>query len=519
MTRFYVDSDNGNDANNGLGPDSAAGTDKPFLTIHQFTENARSAGDKLTCRRGTTARYDDGGQLDFTSDGTIIAPLIVEADYEGSSARGLHASDGWNGDSDVFDDSAQTYTMVFGSKVHTASATITGIVAGNVVYNDTDGDDPKEFSYEVASVSGTTLTLFLPWKGSTGATKTLKVMPAAPVWGTTTAFTNIISIIQDNFWKFQGIETSNTSFRIFDIDGQGFVSKDCVAQGDGTEHIVFNTVNRAQIIVLKIRATDTKSIIWANNDGVNAVMKDCLHEAENTTNDRTFFLNHPGLVRAEESEFTNNGGEVFSFGEIDFEGGFEAYFRNCIWDSVIDVDDDESSGSGSVFSEDHDGVLNKTKQYHAGKAVVSSDLMVESDTGTVRSGGSNISIKINPTTNISTTENALLKILEIPFFATTSSKQYEIFFRPDATANWTDDPTNLELWIELEAWGHASNNFRKITKSTGTIDMNGSTTFTALTVTVAPAQAGVAYLRVYYGKPKESGKTNVFFIDPIPVIT
>ena len=124
MTRFYVDADNGSDANNGLGPDSAAGTDKPFLTLDQFTENARSAGDKVTLRRGTTAQYDDDTDLTVTSDGDKDNPIIIEADFEGSSARGLHASDGWNGDTDVFDNSTQTYTMVFGSKVHTASATI-----------------------------------------------------------------------------------------------------------------------------------------------------------------------------------------------------------------------------------------------------------------------------------------------------------------------------------------------------------------------------------------------------------
>ena len=110
-------------------------------------------------------------------------------------------------------------------------------------------------------------------------------------------------------------------------------------------------------------------------------------------------------------------------------------------------------------------------------------------------------------------------LFEIPFYATTDSKKYEVFFRPTATADWTADPTAAELWIELEAWGHATNNFRKITKSTGVIDMNGSTTFTALDVTVGPAQAGVAYLRGYYAKTKESGKANTFFWDVVPVVS
>ena len=107
-------------------------------------------------------------------------------------------------------------------------------------------------------------------------------------------------------------------------------------------------------------------------------------------------------------------------------------------------------------------------------------------------------------------------LFEIPIYATTNSKQYDIYFRPDATANWSADPLATELWIELEAWGHASNNFRKITKSTGVVTDSGN--WESLTVTVAPAQAGVAYLRCYYCKTKEAG-SNILFVDPIPVIS
>ncbi len=147
---------------------TATDNDGPWKTIHKFTENARSAGDILTCRRGTTAQYDDGTQLDFTSDANPDNPLTVEADYD----------DNWS--EDVTSD--QTYTLVFGSKTHTASATITTLAAGEWIYNTTDGDNPREFAYEVDGVSGTTLTLKLPFKGSTGATKSLTVMLANPDW-------------------------------------------------------------------------------------------------------------------------------------------------------------------------------------------------------------------------------------------------------------------------------------------------------------------------------------------------
>ena len=49
--------------------------------------------------------------------------------------------------------------------------------------------------------------------------------------------------------------------------------------------------------------------------------------------------------------------------------------------------------------------------------------------------------------------------------------------------------------------------------------MNGSTSWVSLEVTVAPGQAGVAYLRGWYAKPKESAKANTFFCDPLPEVT
>ena len=110
-------------------------------------------------------------------------------------------------------------------------------------------------------------------------------------------------------------------------------------------------------------------------------------------------------------------------------------------------------------------------------------------------------------------------LFEYPIYATTDSKTYTVYFRPDATGDWTADPTATELWIEIEYWGHASNNFRRITRSTGVIDMNGSTNWQTLTVTIAPSQTGVAYLRAYYAKTKESGKSNVFFCDTQVEIT
>ena len=75
-TTYYIDSDNGLDANDGLGTGTA------WRYLDKFTEAARSAGDKVILRRGMTNRYDDGTDLLFTSDGAVDNPIIIEADYD-----------------------------------------------------------------------------------------------------------------------------------------------------------------------------------------------------------------------------------------------------------------------------------------------------------------------------------------------------------------------------------------------------------------------------------------------------
>ena len=146
--------------------------------------------------------------------------------------------------------------------------------------------------------------------------------------------------------------------------------------------------------------------------------------------------------------------------------------------------------------------------------------VLQSDTSTLRSGGGNTSLLITPSIQIGTSEASRYLIFEYPIYATTTSKTYTVYFKSNATADWTASPTAAECWLELEAWGHATNNFRKITKSTGALDFTTDANYDqTLTVTVAPAQAGVAYLRLYYGKPKESAKDNKFFIDPKVVIS
>jgi len=499
VTQFYINADGGNDGNTGLGPLDAAA----WATLDNFTEASRSAGDIATLRRGTTAQYDDGTVLDFTSDGQFENPILIEADYDDVV---------WTGGPD-FVNSSQTYTPIFGSKTMEASATITVIVAGEWIFNTTDGDDPREFSYEVASVSGTTLTLHLPFKGSTGTTKTLKVMPANPVWGATTSHAFEININADFYWKIQGldIKSTDTTSNVV-VQGQGIILlKDFFIDVAGTNAEAVGMFS-GSCFLRKGRTNTSQPNAFTMGVNCSYDLEDILTEGETTL-----------------SFNRSSGGSVVVAKDCEFAGSIESnrathsnsptFIRNCILPATEFVGTSAEPHT-SINSQDHDGVVGASYLFKPVQQTSTDPLIVE-ETTTVRSGGSNTSLKVAPAAGsaFSTVwELSREVLLELDIFATTASKKYEIFMRPTATADWTADPTADELWLEIEYWAHASNNYRRITKSTETIDMNGSTTYTALSVTVAPAQQGMAFLRVYYAKPKEA-QANTFFIDPIPVIT
>ncbi len=503
-TTYYVDGDAGNNGSAGTATGSA------WLDIDQFTENARSAGDICIVRRGTTV--DDGTDLLFTSDGTKVAPITIEADYANAFGDDVDLS------------VTATATLTFGSKIITFSADVSGVVAvGDVIY--VAAEDADEFAYEVSAVSTVTVTLFLPYKGGQdGSGKTMTNMQANPVWNTAAGVFQW-NFDGDYFWKIQGIHIRGS-------DGNGNVEsdscshhefKDVVFEANGGVTGIKVNDDGAHILALKCRFYNHFAGLGAtaaNGGFCRSVVVDTLFDGNSVANSFSLSGGRWDTVTFIECEHKRHGSSDIK--AIEFPGGETILLRNNILASSTEVTVQAASsvGAGVIFSSDHDGGLGVTKQYLSMGSSSNTTPAIESDTGTVRSGGGAVSGKCTPSTNIGIAwELSRILLFEIPLYATTASKKYEIFFRPTATADWTADPTAAELWIEIEYWGHATNDYRRILKSTGVIDMNGSTTFTALDVTVAPAQAGVAYLRGYYAKTKESAKANTFFWDVVPVVT
>jgi len=483
-----------------------------FLDLDQFTENSRSAGDIVIIRRGGN-QMDDGTDLCFTSDGTIDNPIVIEADY----------GNNWRDDVDL--SVTATATLTFGSKTITFSADVSSVVSANDwIYVATE--EAKEFAYEVDSVSTDTITLFLSYKGDqAGSSKTMTNMQASPIWNTAAGnfqwFFNT-----DNYWKAQGIHIRGT-----DSNGNvgidtcgGHVFKDCIFEGNGSNDTgIKNTDDRAVFSCFKSRFFNHKNST-TNLSGAaacKAYFKECLFDCNTVSNSSCVQVTRWSDYTYEECEFKRGEkADIESRADVGAATSATLRGRNLLLTSTTQLDDVANDPFNVFIFEDHDAVLNDTRQY-LGFSSADNTPIFQSETSTVRSGGSTISIKVTPSTQLSTNwELSRIKLFDLPFYATTSSKTYTVYFASADINEWTANPIATELWIELEYWGHASNNFRRITKSTGTVDFKTDADFDqTLTVTVTPSQTGVVYLRCYYAKTKESGKNNIFFADPIPEVS
>jgi hypothetical protein len=236
-----------------------------------------------------------------------------------------------------------------------------------------------------------------------------------------------------------------------------------------------------------------------------------------------------GIFHAEDCEFNSN-----SVADVDAQlaasFGFLATLRNCRLNSTVGVKCDVGSAGDmiGVYSEDHNGTKGDNRVFGTFSSVQNDTPYIQSDTVTVRSGGSTTSSKITPSTNMGPHDAGKINLLgmhfplfktDFPVYANTASRTYTFHVKSAATANWTANPTAAELYIEATYWDHATNNYRKSIRSTGTVSFASETTWQAIAITVAPAQTGLMYLKLVYGKTKEDSKSNQFFLDPLVVVS
>lgn len=522
-TAYYIDFNCGATATCGNG----LATTTSFSGIDAFAEVARSAGDIAFVRRGV-ASTTGISDIAPTSEGVRNNPIIITADYDNL----------WND----FATSSQTYTVAAASTTMTASGSITGIAAGDWIYVAGDCGETYnstvlnkcEFAYEVSAVSGTNLTLFLPYKGNqSGSGLDLRVMPDAPQWNTTTGDFQWLLSTPDQFWYLKGLDLRGTDSNcVISLGSNGvatdFVAYDMVLQSDNTTSCSHlgggETVSYTKTRTLGGSVAGSGAFVqmWG------IVIKDFLVNCNGSSGVAFRFGGAtPPSGRGFISEGSISGcAEAFIFNSQATHGGVALYVSNLRF-GTFSVQYSGAANQLPIYFEDKYGIVGMNS-YTNSFIDSNTTATTTAATSTLRSGGGPTAWEVNPpsgnaSTGISTNyfPYTYIPIFELPIYTDTTSRTYEIYFKTaTSTAQWTTNPTTEELWIECEYWANsAGNNIKKVKKTTSTVDFSGSSSWQSLAVSCQPTQSGVLKLRGFYAKPRESGKTNSFLFDPTPVIT
>lgn len=490
-TTYYIDADSGNDSNDGLSAGAA------WKTAAQYTTTSvRTAGDIAICKRATTAAYWTGDTtLNFDEDGTIAAPIILRSAYENEFSDDVDLS------------STATATLVWGSKEVVFSADVSGVIsAGDWIYN--PEDDPYLHAYLVLGVNTNTVTIAWPYQGENpGAGKAMiKMLSAAPFGGTSASAG--MSLSSDDHWWFQGIRlktnatsgglqlSTSASPTVLDIDGE---------VGAGLVSGIVNLISPVGAFVNKVYSYNGRAVNSGTPlDKVINIAADLNNKAQPGIAGN----NQPIYENIELSNVNGSEGLVIINGQA-----FQSYrIRNLITDN---------SQARSVFQqffavEDFNNNIDNFIYTFTGLATPTEGTLQYNDAVT-REGGAPFSVKVSPTTSISSLRDisCLTPVKGLPIFcAADVETTLRLYVRADDSAEWIANPTAAEIGLRAEYYGNPDNCYRRTAKSAEEPDFLNSEDWLALSVTFTPARDGLVYVSLLYGKPKETDKENIFYVDP-----
>lgn len=565
MADFYIDFDNGNDG-------WAGNLANPWATLDQFCENARAPGDRAIVRRGMTQVV--ASDLVPISDGTIVNPIIMEADYDNAN---------WPVGGQDFVNSAQTYTLAFGLKAVLASANSDFVVA-EWMYESTE--DNREFSYEVAGVQNTQ-------NGTDDGADNTKLIDTgefgATVVGTyvqnTTQATdgyvsqlinvNTVEVTEDGRPSGSGgtvVQFANgdnwtmpAQIVLFlpykgNIAAAGrtlvrmpYASRWNTAAGDF--QLTFSAADFWKIQGLHIRGTDANGQIYlASSAGI--FIKDCIVEGNGAADIGWYYggICHATIRKCR--SYNNSAGlsmnttaHLFYVYDSLIDGNnvagsygmFLRYFY-APWFYEVEF---RNHATGDIYFRStetydlpiahlRDCLFSSTTEFdrvdlqHWNSAYVEdhdqivgdnrqyTGFSVDEATPIIQSETVTVRVGGGDTSIRCTPSTELAATWELSKVLLFEYPIYQAVAAKTYTVYFLLPAANFTIApLATELWieleAWGGNNHRKITKSVGVIIADG--TWRTLTVTVTPNQAGVAYLRGYYCKTKEAVVSNIFYTD------
>lgn len=522
MAEKYIDPDNGSDSYDGTTATFVSGTTGPWATLEQFLEvSSPSAGDRVRIRRGSATTISvTGSDLVFVA-GTLAAPIVIESDYD----------DVW-GDYVTL---SNTATFTFGS----VTVTIPGadetanIAVGDWIFNASDDDSAegrRNYAYEVRSRSftggNTVITLWLPFRGTAGSSKSVKNMLSAPIWNPGGAYS--INTNSRPYNIIRGIHFQSGDTYMIDAQGESSLWKDCICDNNYTAGTTYHFRLRfcAKTVFEKIRCVQ-------GGTGPDHLI---LHQDAESHIPILFTDSYLGALSSGSGAYGNSGANI-RYAEFrrcifdtlafltnaDGKTTIERYI-DCDFNSITSIVSASTAHEGEVYI--IDGRTGLYEHYMSGlyfsTAANRQTPYIKKYTGD-RSGGGNVMFRVKP---IEKAEEAFainrnleerLSILTLTLRLPASASTVTVYVRSDH-ADWSSDsnPTAAELVMELGYRG--VNDEWQFAYSTDTVDFKTDSSWQALTVTVTPNSAGLAVVRIFYAKNKQTG-SNTFYIEGVPWIS
>ncbi|MCK5016450.1 MAG: hypothetical protein KAS32_05185 [Candidatus Peribacteraceae bacterium] len=436
-------------------------------------------------------------------------------------------------DASKLDDNGKFANTVLGTQVVNTTDSITGYVSmlvdNNTVEVTLDGRPSADGGTVVVFDNGDTWTiadqivLYLPYKGAiSGAGKTLVRMPYAPKWNTAAGDFQV-NLDTDYYWKFQRLHFRGTDANgVFEVDSVRYVEfHDMIIEGNGAGDSGIRAgggLDGIAGVISKCRVFNYATGVHPGNFS-GGKFRDNLLDGNNVAASAGIKVEWGGIWLLEDSEFRRHAGGDVSASPTTARNPTYPKLRNCLLSSTVEYDiwDDADAALSVGYSEDHDQNVGANEQSFALDSVAAGSIAIQKETTAVRAGGGTSSIMVTPMANMSENLEAgrlLLMEVAIPM-ASGVAKTYTVYLRSDDDTDWGADPTNTELYAELEYWKGAIFPHRIKLASTEVCNNfdNDDTVWDTLTVTATPDRTGLAYFRVYYSKTLEGGNLNIFYCD------
>lgn len=127
------------------------------------------------------------------------------------------------------------------------------------------------------------------------------------------------------------------------------------------------------------------------------------------------------------------------------------------------------------------------------------------DSGTIHNGHPTVKIIPDPSVPVIYAASPVYFDSPAPF-------TISLFVKANNGTNWISNPTASELYFELSV-------LDKVVKSATSINFTSNTEWQQITANFSPIPGKVGKLSLFYNKLKEDGVDNVFWFDPVPIIS